>query len=245
MLTQTAIEGETAAVAIEYLGNVLGLIPDVDIGAAGFGGSPTATVKFGGTQLGGATRAIAAAIRGTAGVAHSQAGVASTQATYQRRLQDWQFQLGLATVESQQLAKQILAATIRQAMANQEVANQQLQIDNAQAEDDFMHSKFTNSELYSYMIGQLSTTYFQSYQLAYAMAKQTEQTFRYELGLAGSSYINFGYWNSLKKGLLAGEQLSYDVRNMEKAYHDQNVREYELTKHISLSQLDASALQML
>lgn len=37
----------------------------------------------------------------------------------------------------------------------------------------------------------------------------------------------------------------YDVRNMEKAYRDQNVREYELTKNISLSQLDASALQML
>lgn len=244
-LTQTAIGGETAAVAIEYLGNVLGLIPDFDVGAEGFGGTPVATVKFGGTQLGGATRAIASAIRGTAGVAHSQAGVASTQATYQRRLQEWQFQLNLANAELQQVSKQILAATVRQAIATQEVTNQQLQIDNGQAEDDFMHSKFTNTGLYSYMVGQLSTTYFQSYQLAYAMAKQTEQTFRYELGLADSSYINFGYWNSLKKGLLAGEQLAYDVRNMDKAYHDQNDREYELTKHICLSQLDASALQLL
>ncbi len=244
-LTQTAITGETAAVQIEYLGNVLGLIPDFDIGAEGFGGSPVATVKFGGTQLGGATRAIAAAIRGTAGVAHSQAGVASTQATYQRRLQEWQFQLSTANAELQQVSKQILASTVRQAIATQEVANQQLQIENAKAEDEFMHSKFTNTDLYAYMIGQLSTTYFQSYQLAYAMAKQTEQTFRYELGLADSSYINFGYWNSLKKGLLAGEQLIYDVRNMEKAYRDQNNREYELTKHVCLSQLDASALQLL
>src|SRR5260370_40966629 len=32
-LTQAAIGGETAAVQIEYLGNVLGLIPDFDIGA--------------------------------------------------------------------------------------------------------------------------------------------------------------------------------------------------------------------
>jgi Tc toxin complex TcA C-terminal TcB-binding domain/Neuraminidase-like domain/Salmonella virulence plasmid 28.1kDa A protein len=244
-LSQTAIAGDTAAVQIEYLGNVLGLIPDFDVGAEGFGGSPAATVKFGGTQLGGATRAIAAAIRGTAGVAHSQAGVASTQATFTRRSQEWQFQLSLANAELQQVSKQILAATVRQSIANQDVTNQQLQIDNAQAEDDFIHSKFTNSDLYAYMIGQISTTYFQSYQLAYALAKQTEQTFRYELGLATSSYINFGYWNSLKKGLLAGEQLTYDVRNMEKAYHDQNVREYELTKQICLSQLDASALEAL
>ncbi|SOE87376.1 virulence plasmid A protein [Burkholderia sp. YR290] len=244
-LTQAAIAGDTAAVQIEYLGNVLGLIPDFDVGAEGFGGSPTATVKFGGTQLGGATRAIAAAIRGTAGVAHSQAGVAATQATYARRAQEWQFQLSLANAEMQQVTKQILAATVRQSIANQEVTNQQLQIDNAQAEDDFMHSKFTNTDLYAYMMGQISTTYFQSYQLAYAMAKQTERTFRYELGLATSGYINFGYWNSLRKGLLAGEQLTYDVRNMEKAYRDQNVREYELAKHICLSQLDASALQLL
>jgi hypothetical protein len=95
------------------------------------------------------------------------------------------------------------------------------------------------------MINQLSTTYFQSYQLAYAMAKQTEQTFRYELGLSESGYINFGYWSSLRKGLLAAEQLTYDVRNMEKAYHDQNARELELTKHVGLCQLDASALEML
>jgi Tc toxin complex TcA C-terminal TcB-binding domain/Neuraminidase-like domain/Salmonella virulence plasmid 28.1kDa A protein len=244
-LSQAAIGGENSAVAIEYLGNVLGLIPDFDVGAEGFGGSPRASVKFGGTQLGGATRAIAAAIRGTAGVMHSQANVASTQATFQRRLVEWQFQVSVANAELQQVSKQILAATVRQTIANQEVDNQNLQIDNAQAEDDFMHSKFTNSDLYAYMIGQISATYFQSYQLAYAMAKQTEQTFRYELGLADSSYINFGYWNSLKKGLLAGEQLAFDVRSMEKAYRDQNVREYELTKHICLSQLDASALQLL
>ncbi|GGF50197.1 hypothetical protein GCM10011611_65750 [Aliidongia dinghuensis] len=245
LLTKTAINGDNSAVQIEYLGNVLGLIPDFDIGAEGFGGSPAATVKFGGTQLGGATRAIAAAIRGTAGIMHSQAGVATTQAGFARRAAEWQNQLNLAKIELQQVEKQILAATVRQSIANQEVTNQQLQIDNAQAEDDFMHGKFTNSDLYAYMISQLSTTYFQTYQLAYAMAKQSEQTFRYELGLAESSYINFGYWNSLRKGLLAGEQLAYDVRYMDQAYRDQNIRELELTKHVALSQLDASALEML
>jgi len=244
-LTQAAIGGEQAAVAIEYLGDVLALIPDFDVGASGFGGSPLAAVKFGGTQLGQSMRAMAGAIRGTAGVMHSQANVASTQATYQRRTAEWQFQLNVAQGELKQVEKQILAAQVRLSIANKEVDNHQLQIDNAQSEDDFMHSKFTNTDLYAYMIGQLSTTYFQSYQLAYALAKQAEQTFRYELALADSSYINFGYWDSLKKGLLAGERLMFDIRTMEKAYRDQNAREYELTKHISLSQLDASALQIL
>jgi hypothetical protein len=84
-----------------------------------------------------------------------------------------------------------------------------------------------------------------TYQLAYTLAKQAEQTHRYELGLGASSYINFGYWNSLYKGLLAGEALSLDLRRLEKAHLDQNLREYELTKHISLAQLDPSALHLL
>lgn len=244
-LSQTAIVGEGAAVAIEYLGNVMSLIPDFDVGAAGFGATPTAKVKFGGTQLGGAMRAMAGAIRGTAGVMHSQANVASMQATFERRNADWQFQLNVANAELQQVEKQILAATIRQSIANQEVQNQQLQITNAQSEDDFMHGKFTSTDLYAWMMEKLSTVYSESYRLAYGLAKQAEQTFRYELALGDSSYINFGYWNNLKKGLLAGDRLMYDIRNMEKAYHDQNAREYELTKHISLSQLDPSALQLL
>ena len=92
------------------------------------------------------------------------------------------------------------------------------------------------------MINQLSTVYFQSYQLAYDMAKRAERCFRYELGLSDSSYIQFGYWDRLKKGLLSGEKLFYDLKRLEIAYYEQNRREYELTKHISLAQLDPIAL---
>ncbi|HET9431431.1 MAG TPA: hypothetical protein VFO70_09655, partial [Chitinophagaceae bacterium] len=106
-------------------------------------------------------------------------------------------------------------------------------------------SKFTNEELYNWMSTQVATTYFKSYQLAYDVAKQAERCFRYELGLADSAYINFGYWDSLKKGLLAGEKLSYDLKKMEVAYCEQNKRELELTRHIPLSQLDPIALMKL
>jgi hypothetical protein len=245
LLTQSGIGMEQSGVAIEYLGNILALIPDFDLGASGFGGTPLVAAKFGGTQLGGATRAMAAAIRGTAGTLHSQAGVASTQAGYQRRSAEWQFQLDLANAELAQVQKQILAVQVRLDISNQDVTNQQLQITNAQSEDDFMHQKFTNTDLYAWMIGQLSQIYFQGYQLAYAWAKQAEQTFQYELGVADSSFVVFGYWNSLQKGLLAADSLMASIRSMDKAYHDQNAREYELTKHISLAQLDPAALEVL
>ena len=41
---------------------------------------------------------------------------------------------------------------------------------------------------------------------------------------------------------MAGERLQHDLRRMEKDYLEQNLREYELTKHISLAQIDPEAL---
>ena len=63
--------------------------------------------------------------------------------------------------------------------------------------------------------------------------------------MSDSSYVQFGYWDSMKKGLLSGESLMYNLKQMEMAYYEKNKREYELTKHISLAQLDATALLQL
>ena len=83
----------------------------------------------------------------------------------------------------------------------------------------------------------MSGVYFQAYQLAYETAKRTEQCFRHELGIQTSNFIQFGYWDSLKKGLMAGEKLHHDLKRLELAYLDGNIREYELTKHVSLVSL--------
>jgi len=130
--------------------------------------------------------------------------------------------------------KQIAAAEIRLAIATRDLENHDLQIENAKQVDEFMRGKFTNRDLYDWMVSQISGIYFQSYQMAYDVAKRAERTYRFELGLEDSSFVQFGYWNSLKKGLLAGERLYHDIKRMEVAYLDQNKREYEITKHISL-----------
>ena len=148
----------------------------------------------------------------------------------------------LGSKEIEQADKQIAAAEIRLAIAERELENHDLQIENAKEVDDFMRDKFTNRELYDWMVGQISGVYFQSYQLAYDVAKRAERAYRHELGLRDSSFIQFGYWDSLKKGLLAGERLHHDLKRMEVAYLDQNKREYEITKHVSLALLDPVAL---
>ena len=91
------------------------------------------------------------------------------------------------------------------------------------------------------MVGQLAGLYYQSYQLAYKAAKQAEVAFRRDLGLRSSDWIKFGDWDSLKRGLLAGDALALDLKRMEAAYLEQNARDYEITKHVSLVSLDPNA----
>ena len=138
--------------------------------------------------------------------------------------------------------KQIAAAEIRLAIAEKELVNHDLQRAQSKEVDDYLISKFTNDELYDYMVGEISSVYFQSYQLAYNTAKIAQKCFEFELGIDNASFIQFGYWDSLKKGLLSGEKLQLDLRRLENAYLEQNRREFELTKSISLLLLDPLAL---
>jgi len=236
----TSIE---AAIALGYiLSGGLKVVPQFILGAAGFGGTPHATAETGGKTFGEIAEDAALTLSAVSRALEKGATIASTMAGYERRKDDWDFQKDLAVKELEQIDKSIAAADLRKSIAEKELDNHQIQIDNAKAVDDFMHSKYTNEELYQWHIGQIAAVYFQSYKLAYDLAKRAERAFRFELGLQDSSYINFGYWDSLKKGLLAGEKLQYDLRRLETAYLEQNRREFELTKHISLALLDPLAL---
>jgi len=227
---------------IELLRSALGLLPDFDIGVEGFASSPTVKASWGGSNIMSYMGAIAQSFAMSAQLATYNANKAVTEAGYERRQEDWDFQATQATAELAQLEKQIVAADIRVSLAETELKNHELQVANAKSVDAFMRSKYTNQELYSWMISQISAVYFQSYQLARDMASRAERAFQYELGVTNTDFIQPGLWDSLKKGLMAGERLQHGVHRMEAAYLDQNRREYELTKHISLAMLDPTAL---
>lgn len=235
--------GFDAAIASGYvLAGGLKLIPSFTVGAAGFGGSPTATTETGGKDYGGsADNAVKTMISLARALEHGSA-IASTMAVYDRRKEEWQFQKDLADKDVDVATQQMDVAQARYDLALKEldVATQQSQC--AAEIDAFMHSKYTNQELYDWMITQLSAVYFQVYNLAYQMAKRAEKAYQYETGQFDARLITFGYWDSLKKGLLAGEQLDQDLHRLETAYLDQHTREYEITKHISLAQLDPASL---
>jgi hypothetical protein len=229
---------QEAAQGVKLAASIISILPAIDLGVSGFGGSPLAKFKIGGLELGQAASLASDVLSFLSQIASNDALMASSKASFDRRWDDWQLQERLAERELDQLDRQIAAAELRISIAEKELENHLLQIENAKAIDDFMRSKYTNQELYQWQVGQISGVYFQSYKLAYDLAKRAERCFRFELGLQDSSYINFGYWDSLKKGLLSGEKLQYDLRRLETAYMDQNRREFELTKHVSLALLD-------
>ncbi|MFE6737735.1 Tc toxin subunit A-related protein [Streptomyces tubercidicus] len=238
--------GLEAAVAVGYiLSGGLKLIPTFLAGAAGFGGTPTVSASIGGQQIGNGAEMAVSSLRSLSTAAEKGAGVASVLASHARRAQDWEHQRAMAATELPQIDKQILAAEIRHRIAEQELRHHDSQRANAAAEDEFQRTKFTNKELFDWMVGQLSAVYFQSYQLAFDLAKRAERCFRHELGLSDSNYVRYGYWDSLRKGLLAGERLGHDLRRLDAAYLELHKREYELTKHVSLAELDPVALLQL
>ena len=53
-----------------------------------------------------------------------------------------------------------------------------------------MRSKYTNSGIVRWMVAQISAVYFQSYQLAYDLAKRAERAFQYELGVDDTNFIS-------------------------------------------------------
>src|SRR5262249_46459796 len=134
---------------------------------------------------------------------------------------------------------------IAEQVAHHEYVNIKTQIDQAKEVDRFLHEKFTSEELYLWMQGELSRLYYEYYRFAFDTARKAERTMKYELmrpEVDGTTYVKFNYWDGGRKGLLAGEALHLDVKRMEMAYHDNNRREFEITRQVSLRQLDPLAL---
>ena len=227
----------------ELLASLLHLVPaaSVDLKALGLGPG----VEFGGSHLGGAMQAWAKALQNDANGKSYDASNAAKKGGFQRALQERIQQANAAGFELKQIDKQITAQQIRIDIANKEINNHQKQIDNANEVEEFLKNKYTNEELYTWMRGSLKTLYKQVYNLAYDLAKKAEKTYCFERGVSNANFIQSGYFDAGREGLLAGEQLYVGLKQLEAAYQEKRGYDYEITKHISLRQLDPFALLQL
>jgi hypothetical protein len=236
------IAGMTTATALNVASGILGtaaavgyLVPNV--------GSPFA-MTYGGEQIGAALTAGAGVLQVGATIADFVAQLSILIAGYQRRAEEWTFQAKQAQFDTMGLTYQIQSNDVQKKMAEQDLRIHETTLSQNQAIGNFMRDKFTNVELYQWMITRLSTVYFQAYTLAYELARETQRAYQYELN-TNQSFINFGYWDNMRKGLLAGEGLMLSLMQMEKSWSDNNTRNLEISKTISLKQLDPNALLQL
>lgn len=239
-----ALAARVSATGVEALTATLSLIPDVTLSAAFWGVGGQAKLGGGGA-LSNLGRALSAGFGIWASIEEWQGQRASKTGSFERRADDWTLQSNLAAHELAQIGRQIIGSLIAEQIARREYENVKQQIEQSVTVDELMRKKFTNEELYVWMQGEISRLYYEYYRFGFDTARKAEQSMKRELmrpEVDATDYIKFNYWDGGRKGLLSGEALYLDLKRMEMAYHENNKREYELTKHVSLRQLNPLAL---
>jgi hypothetical protein len=230
-------------------GQAISLLPQFGIKFHfwGLGGD----ANYGGFNLGKIAQFAADVMTAVADRKNYEAGNAGKIGGFDRREQDWAFQSNNIAGEITQMFKQLRGAQIREASAELELKNHRQQMKHAEEMERFLNEdgtdkkgKKTNKALYTWMKREVKGLYGQSFQFAFDVAKKAERALQFELANPELRFLQFGYLAG-KEGLLAGERLHLDLKRMEMAYHDQNRREYELTKHVSLMQVSPLALLQL
>jgi len=228
-LATAAMQTRTSANVTEAVGEAMHIIPDFYVGAVStFSHVPV------GDKLAALFQTIAKVMQTVADIQGSTASLDLTQAGWQRREVDWFHQTQTLPIEIQQIELQILGAQRRRDQALRELNTQQRQLEQSSEVQDFLRDKFTDDDLYLWLQKETGALYFQMFELATLAARQAERAFNLERGHTTRRFIPEAIWDDLREGLLAGERLEFAVRRMEHAYCDENRREYEITKNLSL-----------
>nr|WP_245006641.1 hemopexin repeat-containing protein [Actinoplanes ianthinogenes] len=210
-------------------------LPQIKIGVFNFG------TEAGGINVGEALNTTGQVLSAF-GEAYSMVGeTLGVQAQFQRTAQDWDLQLATARNDGEQLVHRIAAAGEQVAVARREADLQAQEIAHSKAVGAFLTDKFPSAQLYGWMAGRASGLYFQLYHLAYETAKAAERAYQFENGVS-DSFIRPVYWDNRRNGLLAGASLGVDLERLGKAQLDGGARGLEITKQISLLDLDPIAM---
>ncbi|MFP3015963.1 MAG: hypothetical protein ACEY3B_06845 [Wolbachia sp.] len=228
-LSSTSIETRDGASIARMVAAVSHLIPTV-FGLACGAFKPGDVVEVG-----------ASSAESRANVLDGKSGIINTNASYKRRAEDWELQKMMASYDTEQISHQMEANKINQANAERDLKVHKESIKQIKEKEELFRSKFSNQELYNWMKGQIASIYFQAYKMALEVAKQAEKTYQYELN-NDKEFITNSSWNSLKEGLLAGNSLKFTLEQMAKSYNEGNKRTLEISKIVSLGQLDPMAL---
>jgi hypothetical protein len=240
----SALEQTTAALNAAAIGFQAASVPIHGIAIAGFLAPSIFGVDFGGMHYGDAVNMGASIVAGTSQTMSLTAQLTGLTGEFERRGEEWAFQAALAARDAAVMGSQLEAIQAQLAAAEQDLRVHQVSIGQSSAVSAFLASRFTSGELYSWLAGRLAAVYFQSYTAALAAARAAELAYQYEQNRT-DSYIVYGYWDSLHRGLSAGQTLAYSLNQLKAAYQAADRRKLEIEKTISLAQLDPAQVLLL
>lgn len=236
---QTSLDASFAALEFNVLASVLDAASAIGY-AVPQAGSPFA-MTYGGQQIGHVLTASSTVAKVGAQISEFIAQRSATMAGYVRRRDEWTQQQAQADFDVRNITQQVAATQARLAAAQQELSIHLRTIEQNAAVEQFLAGKFTNADLYQWMVARIAAVYFQAYQLAAGLAVQAQAAYQVELNRS-DTFVNFAYWDSLHRGLMAGENLAFSLAQMEGAYLQHNARALEIERTVSLGLLDPTAL---
>ncbi|RFS81970.1 insecticidal toxin complex protein [Actinomadura spongiicola] len=233
-MTVVSTASRIAGNVSEGIAQGLGMTPDFWLGIAGVMGTPLQFNQFPlGNKLAAGFSTASRILNQVAENAGTSGGLSLTEGGWERRDDEWRHQIQVVGVELQQIERQILAAERHRDAALRDLNVHERQIDNAREVQDYLRDRFTSAELYLHLQRETAALHRQLYDLALRLARRARRAFVHERGNAAPALPSAG-WDSLREGLLAGEGLHLALRRIETAYIEENCREYELTRHLSL-----------
>jgi len=198
--------------------------------------SPVVVVEHGGGKVAEGLNSAATALETIGGTLTAASGLVANRAALERQKAVFAHEKRLAAIDLARIDRELDAARTAVAIADDNIATLEAQIENVARVDQHLRSRFTNRELWNWTVGRAAELHFQAYSVALDLARRAERALRIELG-TDAAFVSPANWNSLRKGLLAGEGLIVDLTRMEAGYLDGHRREYEVTMPVRVAEL--------
>lgn len=153
---------------------------------------------------------------------------------FNRRAQEWAHAQDQAQLELAQIDAQLHAYAEQEKATRLQLRLAETSLAQAWSNYQLLAKRFTKAQLYDWLNAQLSKFYYQVYDLGLSLCRTAQACWQYEIADYERTFIQPSAWNNNYRGYLAGEALKLSLLNMNAAYLNQNVRDLEIVKTISL-----------
>lgn len=160
---------------------------------------------------------------------------------YYRRTQEWIQARDQAKLEAEHIKAQLEVYEAQHVATQLQLRQAQTALNQAKATHDFLlsNNRFSKSQTYAWLNSKFASFYYIAFNTAQSLCQAAEAGWQYEMGDFTQTFIRPGAWNSSYRGLGAGEELKMGLQQMYREYVQNNKRDLEIRKTISLKGLKA------